>query len=148
MDIYGESGMVRPAITYGCYIWGKVIENKWVQRKFKRINALALRMMAPQRKSTPIASMEMITYMQPLDIFIQGEVVTAYFRNKHLLIGPDDRVRPAGGHVEYAEDLLALMEIPEQSTWDRGKTLYSLDKAFTVDKETYLKGDPIGNKED
>ena len=141
------TGMVRPAITYGSYIWGKVIETKWVRNKFRRINALALRMMAPHRKSTPISSMELITYTQPLDIFIQGEIVTGYFRNKHLLIGPDERVRPKGGHVEYAEDQLALMEIPEQSTWDRGPTQYSLEKGFEVDTDSYLHGKPIKTKD-
>ena len=65
------TGMVRPAITYGCLIWGQVAQQKTWQKRYRKLNALILRMMAPQRKNTPIASMELMTYVELIDIFVK-----------------------------------------------------------------------------
>ena len=136
------TGMVRPAITYGCFLWGKASQTKQVQKTFRRINALVLRMMAPQRKNTPISSMEMVTYTKPLHIFIREEVVMAYYRNAHLLTGHEERIRPYGGHIEFAEKCVNLFKVPQGVRWDRGLPEYSLDPKFTVNTASYLEGKP------
>ena len=109
------TGMMRPALTYGCFIWGHVTDKVQWRSKFRRLNALILRMMCPQRKSTPIAAMELLTYIPPIDIFIKGEMVKSFYRNRELT----PVIPPEKGHVKYARELSYSYNIPRNKVWDR-----------------------------
>ena len=133
------TGMMRPALTYGCFIWGKVTDKIHWKAKFRRLNALILRMMCPQRKSTPIATMELLTYIPPIDIFVKGEIVKSFYRNRHLT----PMVPPDKGHVKYARELSEDYLIPNDEVWDRGKPELNFDKTFSIDESSFKNGLPV-----
>ena len=142
------TGMVRPAISYGCLVWGRAAKLKGWHKKFRKINSLILRMMAPQRRATPIASMELMTYTEPIDIFLKKEMIMAYYRNKHLLVGEDERIRPKRGHIEYIEKLIGEYKVPEDTVWDRTMTVLTLRNQFKIDTNSFEKGEPVRNAKD
>ena len=135
------TGMMRPALTYGSFIWGKTTNKVHWQLRFRRINALILRMMCPQRKSTPISGMELITYIPPINLFIEGEIIKSYMRNRHLF--PDTLIRPRGGHLEHAEQLIDEYQIPKHTIWDRGPSVFCFNKKYSIDNSTFDHGTPI-----
>ncbi len=75
------TGIVCPALTYGSVVWAHSIEYKHQTTKLKRLHSLITRLLAPKRKSTLIAGMEMIAYIPPLDIYLKGEAIKSYIRN-------------------------------------------------------------------
>ena len=54
------TGMVRPMISYGSYVWGQHASECRNKAKLKRVQRLALMAMGHMRKSTPTDGMEII----------------------------------------------------------------------------------------
>jgi ribonuclease HI len=79
------TGVIRPAITYGCLIWAKATNDKMFKEKAQKLQRLALLHMAPFRTKSPTIGLEMLAYIPPLDIFILGEALNAFIRLFHLL---------------------------------------------------------------
>ncbi len=61
------TGIVRPAKTYGSMTWAHSITHKGQLAKLRRLHGLALRMLCPKRKSTPVAGMKMMAFIPPLE---------------------------------------------------------------------------------
>ncbi len=77
-------------------------------------------MMCPKRRSTPVAGMEMICHVPPLELFIKGEACKAYIRNMNMLPYEWSGVGKNGtfGHLQANELLCEEFGIPEME-WDR-----------------------------
>jgi len=79
------TAIIRPAISYGNLVWGKVTRLKYFQEKAKRIQRLALMSMAPVRTHSPTVGLEIVAHIPPLELYIQGEMAMTYNRIKgHL----------------------------------------------------------------
>ena len=105
--------VARPALTYGCHVWGHAL-NVSVRTKLTRLNRLAGIGMAPIKRSTPTAGMEIIYNMMPLDIFISRTASHTIRRIHHSSVrqtlgwpwstwdqraSPDLGQRVAGSHL-------------------------------------------------
>ena len=139
------TGIVRPAIIYGSLAWGHSVRYKYQFNKLEKLQAIILRMLAPKRKSTPNAGLEMIGYLPPLDIFLKGEGVKAFIRNKEALPkgwnGLDKKKRLVG-HLAIAKTMADKMNIPD-TNWDRGPAEIHFEKPFEIDTQSFERGEDI-----
>ena len=74
------TSVVRPAISYGSVVWSRACNAKWATVKMTRLHRMIAMAMAPMRKSTPTAGLEVLLGLMPLDIFLQGEGIRAFYR--------------------------------------------------------------------
>ena len=79
-------GIVRPAFSYGCHIWGRVTSSKGFQEKARKLHRLALLPMSPVRSKCPTAGLEVIAGLIPLELFIEKTSIQTYQRIQHLLL--------------------------------------------------------------
>ena len=77
--------IIRPSITYGCLIWGKVTRYKYFLQTAEKLQRMALMPMAPIRTHSPTIGMEMLAFVPPLDLFVKSELVLSFKRVKHLI---------------------------------------------------------------
>ena len=74
------TGVIRPGITYGCLVWGKTVINQF-QNELRRVQGLALMMQGLFRKNTPRRSLEILSGIEPLHLFIYNQMLKAGYRN-------------------------------------------------------------------
>jgi hypothetical protein len=134
------TGIVRPAISYGSLAWSHAVRYKYQLNQLRKVHGLVLRMLGPKRKGTPIAGLEMAAYLPPLDLYLKGESIKAYMRNKTALeIGWDglNKQRQTVGHLHLIKKAAEAMGVPD-SEWDRGPAHLHFDNNFTVEVESPL----------
>ena len=79
------TSIIRPSITYGCLVWGKVTRHKYFLQAAEKLQRMALMPMAPIRTHSPTIGMEMLAFVPPLDLFVKSEMVLSLKRVKHLI---------------------------------------------------------------
>jgi ribonuclease HI len=101
------TNIVRPTFTYGCIAWAKATRTKLFAKKAKRLQRLGLKNLGPIRTHSPTSGLEIATYTPPLEIFIQGEFISAYTRIK-TFVNPDNTNKTRdtlASHIAWAEKL-------------------------------------------
>ena len=140
------TGIVRPALAYGNLVWAHTIRYQHQINKLKRLHSLITRMLAPKRRSTPIAGMEMIAYLPPLDIYLKGEAIKAYMRNQTVLPhdwdGRSSGNRKAIGHILAVRQSIGTYQIPTMY-WDRCPHIFNFNPKYIVDTSSYDQGDDV-----
>ncbi len=96
------TAIIRPMVTYGSFIWAKATKNKRIQEKLDRLQYLAMLQMAPVRRSTPRAALEIIYDLMPLHMFVNVCAVKTWHKIKR---NEDERLRVASGHRAFANQL-------------------------------------------
>jgi hypothetical protein len=66
------TGVIRPAFTYGAVVWSRTATQAWARTKFQRLQRMCLSQIAHIRPSTPLAALEVMYGVPPLDLFIQN----------------------------------------------------------------------------
>jgi ribonuclease HI len=79
------TGMVRPAITYGSFVWAHRINTKLFREKTQKLQRLALISLAPVRLHSPTIGLEIATNTIPLYLYIEGAAMSTYLRLNNLL---------------------------------------------------------------
>jgi hypothetical protein len=59
------TGVIRPAITYGCLVWAKATDNYTFRTQAQKLQRQALLHMAPSRTRSPTIGLEMLAYVPP-----------------------------------------------------------------------------------
>jgi hypothetical protein len=59
------TGVIRPALTYGCLVWTKATTEKSFKDSAQKLQRLALLHMAPFRTKSPTIGLEMLAYIPP-----------------------------------------------------------------------------------
>ena len=138
------TGIVRPAISYGSVVWAHSVNLKSQLKELRKLHGLILRMICPKRRSTPIAGMEMICYIPPLELFLKGEAVKSYLRTRQMLPHdwPSLNTRGNCGHMQANEMLIEEFDVPEME-WDRQAATLHFDNNFVVEEESMTKGEDI-----
>lgn len=76
------TAVVRPILAYGCVIWAPALDKKTVCDKLVKLQRIACLGITGAMRTTPTASLEAITGLPPLDIYLKGESVKGMMRLK------------------------------------------------------------------
>ena len=77
---WAYTGIVRPALTYGAIAWASSITSQNTINDLSRLQRLALLQVAPVRKSTPQAALELLYNVMPLHLYIKEQALKSAFR--------------------------------------------------------------------
>ena len=100
------TGIVRPKITYGCMIWGHKINLKKHGKQLNRLNRIASTSATAIERTTPQASLEMMTNILPLDLHIKEVGMNSYIRLKSQLDNPSRKTKTFNvTHLQYWDNL-------------------------------------------
>ena len=67
---WAYTGIVRPALAYGSIIWADKAQSETWKKKLAQVQRLALLQIAPVRRSTATASLELLYDIMPLHLFV------------------------------------------------------------------------------
>jgi ribonuclease HI len=138
------TSIIRPALSYGAVVWWRIASDKTRMEKLTKISRLALLTFGPVRKSTPTVGMEVMGYLTPLDLYLEGEVVKAWLRIKDLRQEIWDGIGTgrSPGHRRALRKLTESFslpnhewdEMPETKKWCR---LFKVNTDFRYGLPTY-----------
>ena len=114
------TGIVRPMLTYGSIVWAQAAAKVVNESELKRLNRLAATTWAHFRRSTPTAGLEIFGYLPPVDLFVKGEAIKAWFRIKETRQEKWDGIgnlKIQKGHRKYLTDSVNKWELKEYE-WD------------------------------
>ena len=111
---WAYQGIVRPALTYGCVVWGHKAR-KWEDR-LRKLNRLAMSCFTKVPKSTPTRAMEITFGVKPLHLHIIETGIRTFVRlNKYLRSEWDnvegDNAVKNQGHVKHWEKTLEEIDL-------------------------------------
>jgi ribonuclease HI len=131
------TGIIRPALTYGCVVWHEKCTNSTVIKQLSKVNRLALLTMGHFRRSTPTAGLEVISYIQPLDIHIQSVAKATLWRLQ------DNRARlKSSGHQSLLlKNREEKMELDTIGASDNTNIRFT-KKLYSVDLDSFTSGVP------
>ena len=99
-------GVVRPLLSYGCVVWGhKIQARKFWSERFRTLQRTLLYLTAPKRKSVPTAGLEMLTYVQPFEVYVRTEMIMAFLRTEPLFKNDTWSGRSTRGRVKVGHRL-------------------------------------------
>ena len=67
---WAYTGIVRPALTYGSIVWAHKAQSEDMKAKLTKLQRLALLHIAPVRRSTPTAALELLYDVMPLHLYV------------------------------------------------------------------------------
>ena len=112
--------VIRPILTYGCLVWAQRAPT--FLTKLQKLQRLALVAMTGCMRSTPTLGLEVITGLQPLDIFIESLALKARMRTRALCPSRWDGLgankSTISGHQHQLDKTLASMFHPPACTSD------------------------------
>ena len=131
--------VIRPAITFGHFIWAWKCNTKGLKLKFQRVQAQALRLCGHFRHGTPKVGMEMVLNVPPLDLFLQFEMGRSYFRLRdHLKSHRWYTQGEEAGHVQACEN--AFLEADLDNTVPDFCEELNINKSYTVKMNSFDSG--------
>jgi hypothetical protein len=74
------SGVIMPALTYGCMVWHSGLDNAMIVAKLRSLQRLAMCHIAQARKSTPTRALEIIHNLPPLHLKIEELALKTFCR--------------------------------------------------------------------
>ena len=107
---------VRPAMLYASFAFANGMAKKHV-KLLAGVQSLALRMTCNSRRGTPLAGLEVILDVPPIDLFIKAEAAKAQYR----LIGTNDEPLANKGHIERGTKSLRELDLLNKSSDYMGK---------------------------
>jgi ribonuclease HI len=116
---WAYTGMIRPMITYGCYIWAKAATTQVVINKLQQIQRLAMMGIASIRQATPTMALELLYDIIPLDLFIRQTATKTHIRLGYKITWPKIGDLPRNwGHRHFSDWLLPENLKPDKLTKD------------------------------
>ena len=67
-------------MSYGCAIWIKALDNPSIQTKLQKLQRMGLTSIAPTKRGTPTASLEIIYDIPPLPLLLEERASNTYLR--------------------------------------------------------------------
>ena len=68
---WAYTGIVRPALAYAAVVWAHKAQTEEMKTKLSRLQRFALLQIAPVRKSTPTAALELLYNIMPVHLFLK-----------------------------------------------------------------------------
>ena len=127
---WAYTGIVRPAFSYGCIIWADKAQSDGMIAKLKKLQRLALLLIAPVRRSTPTAALELIYDVKPLHLFLKECALKSCLRVG--ITNPNWLPRSTKGHHHILYDALpaAVKERPCDSV--KCTTIWEQNYSVTI----------------
>ena len=136
MAVWAWRGVVRPALTFGSFVWGHILDQKWAQEKVAPVQLRAMRMITMFRRSSPRMGLDMITNTWPVDLQVKYLQVASWYRTKGFESMPEQVMYTPKitlkGHRQRIEEWLfsndcggqamvgaVLDDIPEKFMWTK-----------------------------
>ena len=85
MMLWLYKAVIRPMHSYGSILWTKAVV-KHLKPKLRTLQRLALLNLGHFRNGTPMAGLEVITDLMPIDLFIEKEALNTYCKLKPKLL--------------------------------------------------------------
>ena len=102
---WAYTGIVRPALVYGAIVWAHTIQSATCKAKLSTLQRFALRHVAPIRKSTPQAALDLLYDVMPLNLYIKEHAMKSALRIGIVPTWPSFGNK---GHQELLYELLPL----------------------------------------
>ena len=77
---WAYTGIIRPALIYGAIVWANAAQSETYKSKLSTLQRLALRHIAPTRKSTPQAALDLLYDVMPLHLYIKEHAMKSALR--------------------------------------------------------------------
>ena len=111
------TGVVRPALIYGAVVWWRVTKTPQYQQKLAQLTRLAVMTWGPIRRSTPTAALEILSYIPPIDLYLEGEVQKTWLRINTMRSETWDGIGDKGrGHRRTLQSLTSHLPLSSQQT--------------------------------
>jgi ribonuclease HI len=134
------TGIVRPALIYGSLVWWRSALERGRLTTFTTISRLALLTFAAVRSSTPTIGLEVMGYLPPMDLFLEGEVTKAWLRIKSVRAEIWDGIGSHSfrGHRLALQKLtntfpLPTLELDEMAEFKKWTRSFQVDQDFSND---------------
>jgi hypothetical protein len=119
-------GVVRPAFSYGCHVWGRVTSSRGFLEKARKLHRQALLPMSPVRSRCPTAGLEVLAGLLPLELFIEKTSIKTFLRIQHLLPNWDGLGRGnLRGHIFWLRKLTLPLNLPITNLQDKTNIITS-----------------------
>jgi len=103
-------------LTYGCVVWAKAAERKYVKANLNKLQRLGLTSIANVRRSTPTAALEIIYDIPPIHLQIKEKAMNTFLRLgdlKNTQWTPHNRNQL--GHLKNLRNILASIEDDDET---------------------------------
>ena len=114
------TAVIRPILSYCCSIWIRATQTDTNARKFKRVQALALRMMSGAMPSTPFIALNHLTNTPDIILFLRGEAAKGTARLQAYGSLTLETIAPRKGtittHTTINKQFMLDLNIPPKQT--------------------------------
>ncbi len=94
--LYLWKNIILPMLTYGAVVWHGAVAKKGNADMLRRVQSLALRLIAPVRRSTPTSMLQMAYGSMPIELEIEAAAVAQWHSIRK--IDYSDLLMTPGGH--------------------------------------------------
>ena len=118
------TAVVRPMITYGSVAWVGGLRYKYNLKRLKSVQGMACRMITGSMRSTPIAGMEVLLGLTPIDIFVKETAVATSTRLARAGHWRESVRRPLCAHTTITNDIrdsIPEINFPQDKSWFKVK---------------------------
>ena len=139
-------GIILPSLSYGSIAWSRVCQDGKISQKLNSLNRLIALCMAPIRKSTPTAGLQVLLNLPPLETKIKEISLSAMLRVlPHQTSGWDGVGKKGISHLKWGSNNLQELGISEWN-FDSTNSL-NLHKDYKVDIKSFKDGNDIHNSD-
>jgi ribonuclease HI len=140
------TGIIRPSLCYGAAVWSRATLKPSTLKQLTRLSRLAMLTWGPIRRSTPTSGLEVIGYVPPIDLYLEGTVVSTWHRIKDIRKEKWDGVGVSANALGHRRALqkLAKEYVPGDYTWDAIPEIKKLERCYNLDIDSLKHGIPYG----
>ena len=123
---WAYTGVIRPKLLYACQAWANKLTPKQI-KCMKRLDRQTTTAMAPIRRSTPQASLEIMFDVTPIELLIEQTGAASFMRTKSHLHTYTDI---PNGHLNKWAKIVEKLNLQEETDIIENKT--SLNRPYNV----------------
>jgi len=113
---WAYEAIIRPAITYGCHVWGNKMMLE-IQKKLEKLNRLGCLLIANVWKSAPSKGLKMIYNIKPLDLYVKQLALCTRWRTANMVKKEwSAKTKTDNSHLCILDEELKKLEIVPKRT--------------------------------
>ena len=138
---WAYTGIIRPMLTYGAFVWGHEISSSYINSKLEVLNRLALSLCTQVPKSTPTAALGVLLHIEPLQLYIPKMGLSSFYRlQAHSPLdwsGTFQRKFYSVSHRRYWLDLIQRLDLPPVDSTLDTISRPSNKAGYTIDLQSF-----------